>query len=242
MTEKIENEENEENKEKEEVTLYKILILGDTTVGKTSLLLQFCEEKFDPETLTTVGIDYKRKFIIRHGKKILLQICDTAGQERFRSIAKNYFKNCDGIIVVYDITKISSFENIKIWISSIKDNIDLDKIGLVIVGNKIDLENNREVDAEMRHTFEERQQIKIIETSAKNNINVNEAFIEIIDQLEKLGLGVKHQSEYGYDEDINSESKSVKITKEAFKKKNNNNNSNCCSSKKHNKKKKNTDK
>ena len=212
-----------EKKETEEVLLYKILILGDSSVGKTSLLLQFCEEKFDPETLTTVGIDYKRKFIIRHGQKIQLQICDTAGQERFRSIAKNFFKNCDGIIIVYDVTKYESFENIKVWINSIKDNIDIDKIGLVIVGNKIDLEEKRKVDEKMRKSLEEKQQIKIIETSAKNNINVNEAFIEIIDKLEKLGLGVKRETGYGDDEDINSEIKSVKITKEDKR-----NNNNCC--------------
>ena len=219
-----------EKKEKEEVILYKILILGDSSVGKTSLLLQFCEDKFDPGTLTTVGIDYKRKFIMRHGKKIQLQICDTAGQERFRSIAKNYYKNCDGIIVVYDVTKMETYENIKIWISSIKDNIDMDKIGLVIVGNKIDLEEKRLVNEEMRKNLEEKQQIKVIETSAKKNINVNEAFIEIIDKLDILGLGVKHETIYGEEEDNNSEIKSVKITKEKNRRKNNNNG--CCSSKK----------
>ena len=134
-----------EKKAKEEVILYKILILGDSSVGKTSILLQFCDEKFDPETLTTVGIDYKKKFIMRHGQKIQLQLCDTAGQERFRSIAKNFYKNCDGIIIVYDIANIKSFENIKIWINSIKDNVDMDKIGLIIVGNKIDLEEKRKL-------------------------------------------------------------------------------------------------
>ena len=218
--------ENKEKKAKEEVILYKILILGDSSVGKTSLLLQFCDEKFDPETLTTVGIDYKKKFTMRHGQKIQLQLCDTAGQERFRSIAKNFYKNCDGIILVYDIANIKSFENIKSWINSIKDNVDLDKIGLIIVGNKIDLEEKRQVTKDMRINFEEKQQIKIVETSAKNNINVNEAFIEIIDKLDELGLGVKHETAFGEDEDNNSEGKSVKITKENLRKQNNNNN--CC--------------
>ena len=215
-----------EKKAKEEVILYKILILGDSSVGKTSILLQFCDEKFDPETLTTVGIDYKKKFIMRHGQKIQLQLCDTAGQERFRSIAKNFYKNCDGIIIVYDIANIKSFENIKIWINSIKDNVDMDKIGLIIVGNKIDLEEKREVTEEMRINFEEKQQIKIIETSAKNNININEAFIEIIDKLDKKGLGIKHETAIGDDKKHNSEGKSVKITKEDVRQQNNNNN--CC--------------
>ena len=232
MAEKKEVEEKKEKKEKEEVILYKILILGDSSVGKTSLLLQFCDDKFDPETLTTVGIDYKKKFIMRHGKKIQLQICDTAGQERFRSIAKNYFKNCDGIIIVYDISNFKSFENIKIWLDSIKENIDMDKIGLVVVGNKIDLVEKREVKEDMRKNFEEKQQIKVIETSAKANMNVNETFIEIIDQLEKLGLGMKHETAFGDEEDTNSEIKSVKINKEDIRRRNNNNN--CCHSKRKN--------
>ena len=218
-----------EQKEKELVILYKILILGDSSVGKTSLLLQFCDEKYDPETLTTVGIDYKKKFVMRHGQKIQLQLCDTAGQERFRSLAKNFYKNCDGIIIVYDISKSKTFESIKTWINSIKDNIDMDKIGLVIVGNKIDLEEKREVNEAMRINFEEKQQMKIIETSAKKNINVNEAFIEIIDKIEKLGLGIKHETAFGDDEDINSENKSVKISKENTRRVNNNN---CCHTKK----------
>ena len=221
-----------EKEQKKEMILYKILILGNSSVGKTSFLLRFCDEKFDPETLTTVGVDYKKKFIKRHDKKIKLHICDTAGQERFRSIAKNLFKNADGIIIMYDICSKKSFQAIKDWIKSIKENVDLDKIGFVIVGNKKDLENKREVNEEMRKVLEEKQKIKVIETSAKENINVNETFIELIDRMEELGLGVKHQSSYDEDDDENvenSEKNSIKITKEKAKVKNNNN---CCAKKK----------
>ena len=142
-----------EQKGKTEMILYKILILGNSSVGKTSFLVRFCDEKFDPETLTTVGVDYKKKFIKRNEKKIKLHIYDTAGQERFRAIARNLYKNADGIVLMYDISNKKSFQDIKDWLNSIKDNIDFNKIGIVIVGNKIDLEEERVVDQEKRENI-----------------------------------------------------------------------------------------
>ena len=210
-----------EKEGKQEMILYKILLLGNSSVGKTSFLLRFCDDKYDPETLTTIGVDYKKKFIKRHDKKIKLHICDTAGQERFRSIAKNLFKNADGIIIMYDITNKKSFQDIKDWISSIKDNVDLDKIGLVISGNKKDLEDKREVSEEFREKLEEKQNIKVIETSSKDNINVNETFAELIDRMEQLGLGIKHQSSYDDEDEEPADKNTVKITREATKEKNN---------------------
>ncbi len=214
-----------EQKGKTEMILYKILILGNSSVGKTSFLVRFCDEKFDPETLTTVGVDYKKKFIKRNEKKIKLQICDTAGQERFRAIARNLYKNADGIVLMYDISNKKSFQDIKDWLNSIKDNIDFNKIGIVIVGNKIDLEEERVVDQEMRENLEEKEKIKVLEASAKSNINVNNVFIELIDRMEKLNLFVKHQSSYDNndedDEEVNPGRQSVKLNN---KKENNNNN------------------
>jgi small GTP-binding protein len=220
-----------EKKGKQEMILYKVLLLGNSTVGKTSFLLRFCDDKYDPETLTTVGVDYKKKFIKRHDKKIKLHICDTAGQERFRSIAKNLFKNADGIIIMYDITNKKSFQDIKDWISSIKENVDLEKIGLVISGNKKDLEDKREVSESMRESLEEKQNIKVIETSAKDNKNVDETFAELIDRMEKLDLGIKHQSSYDDEDEAeqnNVDKKSIKITREPTKEKNN---GGCCGKK-----------
>ena len=196
----------------EKILLYKILILGDSNVGKTSFLIRFCDDTFDEGTLTTVGVDFKKKFIKRNDKKIALHICDTAGQERFRAIAKNHFKNADGIIIMYDISNKRTFQNIKDWIINIKENLDTDKIGLIIVGNKLDLNQNREVDEDMRKYLEEKQKIKVLEASAKENINVNEAFIELVDKMEKLGLGNKNE---GKDELKNGSKK-------------NNNNGGCC--------------
>ena len=191
--------------EKKEIFLLKILVLGDSSVGKTSILLRFCEGKYDPESLTTVGVDYKKKYIRRNNKNIRLNIIDTAGQERFKAIAKNLFKKADGIIIMYDISNIKTFHNIKNWLDNIKDNVDFSKIGLVIAGNKIDLNDKREVDENMRKNLEEKHKIKIIETSAKDNINVNELFIELIDRMEELGLGIVHHSSFGDENDDESE-------------------------------------
>ena len=93
---------------------------------------------------------------MRNNKKYKLNICDTAGQERFRSLAKNLFKGADGIILMYDITQLKTFQELKNWIASIKDNINIDKIGLVVVGNKIDLQDKREVNDEIRKNLEEK--------------------------------------------------------------------------------------
>ena len=180
---------------------YKILILGDSSVGKTAYIVRFCEEKFEEGTISTIGVDIKTKFLTRKEKKINLQIWDTAGQERFRSIAKNSYKGADGIILMYDITNISTFKHIKNWITDIKSKTDkpLDKLALLIIGNKSDLEENRQVNEENKNDLIKEHKIKIIETSAKENKNINESMIELIDKMIELGVG-KFKNE-GDDED-----------------------------------------
>ena len=121
--------------------------MGNSSVGKTSFLVRFSDDKFDPETLTTVGVDYKTKFIKRNNKNVKLQICDTAGQERFRTIAKNLYRNADGIIIMYDISNKKSFQDIKDWIGGINENLDSEKLGLVICGNKTDLKDESKVES-----------------------------------------------------------------------------------------------
>ena len=200
-----------EGGKKNEIYTYKILILGNSSVGKTSFLVRFCDGTFEEEAITTVGVDCKKKFIKRNNKNIKLNIMDTAGQERFRSIAKNMFKNADGIILMYDVTNEKSFIEIKDWISSIKEATDLEKIGLVIAGNKIDLKDEIVIDENRKKTFEEKQKLKIIETSAKSNINVDEVFIELIDKLQQLGLGVvQHSLSSGYGEE-DEQNKTIKL-------------------------------
>ena len=182
---------------KEDIISFKLLLLGDSTVGKTAFILRFCDDKFDEDSLTTIGLDQKNKFVKRGDKRIELHIWDTAGQERFRSIAKNLYKGADGIILMYDISNNSSFQNIKRWITSIKESVDITKIALIIVGNKCDLpDGERVVDEDSRLNLEKQCNIKVIEASAKENINVNESFIALIDKMLGLGLGKKKTNDF----------------------------------------------
>ena len=201
----------------EDIYEFKILILGDTSSGKAQFISHFCEDRFDNYPVATLGIDVRYKYIKRGDKKIKLNIWDTAGQERFRGIAKNYLRSVDGIILLYDITKFNSFQNIKIYINNIKDSINISKVGIIIVGNKFDLPDERKVNEKMKKDFEAFHKMKIYEASAKYNINVNECFISLIDKMIELGLGKKKI----YDD--NNDDGNEKILKIKREKSNNNN-------------------
>ena len=121
----------------------------------------------------------------RRNKTIYLKIFDTAGQERYRTIVKNMYKGADGIILIYDVTNLESFKAIKIWVESIKDNLNLNEIGLIIVGNKIDLPDKKINDQDKKE-LENSLNTKIIEASAKENINVNEIFEKLVDIMMEL--------------------------------------------------------
>ena len=165
----------------DEVTL-KFIILGDSGVGKTNLLLRYVGESFSENYIATLGIDFKMKNIIYNDVKIALQIWDTAGQERFRSITKSFLKGTDGIIFMYDISKKDSFLNLKNWIAEIDDS-KLPDVKFVICGNKIDLEENREVTEEMKKKLSKEFETDIIEISAKKGIKIEEPFDKLINKI-----------------------------------------------------------
>ena len=152
----------------------KILLIGNSFVGKKSLLLKFTEGNFPDSNMATIGVEFKEKIIKIKDKDVKLQIWDTSGQERFRSITKNFFRNADGIIFIFDVTKYQTFQNIKDWIidSEIAGN-DFKKI---LVGNKIDLENERKIDKEKIESYANKKNIKYFEISAKEGKNVDEIF------------------------------------------------------------------
>ena len=161
----------------------KILIIGDSQVGKTSLLLEYVDKTFTEDHIATIGVEYKEKFVKKDDYDIRLQIWDTAGQERFRSITKNIFRNTDGVLFVYDVTNKDSFANIKNWI---KDTENVSKeIKGVIIGNKIDLVNERKISKEDLEEIGRKYRMPVLEVSVKNIINVNESFDLIIDELFK---------------------------------------------------------
>ena len=196
---------------------YKILVLGDSTVGKTAYIVRFCEGKFDSESIATIGVDSKTKFVSRQDKKIQLMIWDTAGQERFRSLSKSFYKGAHGIILMYDISNMESFKHIKNWINDVKNNVSMEKLAVLVVGNKSDLpENEKKVLKEDREKFENEQKIKIIEVSAKEDKNINESMVNLIDKLLELGVG-KIKNEEEEDEEENSRKLSIKTTNEKKK-------------------------
>ena len=168
---------------------YKLLFLGESSVGKTSLLLRYIDDTFE-NSIPTVGIDVKYKYLTYDNKKIRLDIWDTAGQERFRGIAQNYFRGAHGIIFVFDITNKDSFNKLKNWISDAKQKINPGTI-LAVSENKIDLEERRVISKEKIEEFREKNDIDIFRTSAKTGEGVREIIANMVSQLynnKKIGI------------------------------------------------------
>ena len=162
----------------------KVMLIGDSSVGKTSLLKKYTKNEFSHSYITTIGIDFQIKYLNISNKKIKLQIWDTAGEERYRIVAKNYFNSTDGFIIVYDITKRESFDNINNWIEQIRDNAP-NYSKSVLFGNKNDLQDKREVDYEEGEELANKYNFKFFETSAKDGININKGF----ENLARIILG-----------------------------------------------------
>ena len=212
----------------EDIIKYKILVLGDSNVGKSAFILRFCEDKFEDDSLSTIGLDTKTKFISHQNLKIQLQIWDTAGQERFRSIAKSCYKGAHGILLVYDVTNLETFKHIKSWINDIQSKINkpMDEIALYVIGNKCDLpEERKKVNKEDITKLKEEFNLDVMEVSAKIDKNVNESMVALIDKMIKLGIGMKNNDE--------DEEEGQKLEKNKTKKK-----KDCCGGKDKDKKNK----
>ena len=168
--------------------LFKYLIIGNSGVGKSCLLIRFTDDKFEEGYVTTIGVDFKIKTLEIEGKSVKLQIWDTAGQERFRNIVSTYYKGGHGIMMVYDITDLESFRYLDSWLKEIEKNASKN-VYKILVGNKSDLKN-RKITFEKGKEFANLHGMKFFETSAKENRNVEEAFKEmtkdIINSLKKV--------------------------------------------------------
>lgn len=154
--------------------LFKLLIIGDSGVGKSSLLVRFADNQFSGNYITTIGVDFKIRTIELNGERVKLQIWDTAGQERFRTITSTYYRGTHGVIVVYDVACGDSFANVKRWLHEINQNCD--EVTRILVGNKCDDPDRRVVLKEDAMRFANQMGIQLFETSAKENINVEEMF------------------------------------------------------------------
>ncbi|XP_064416718.1 ras-related protein Rab-13 [Latimeria chalumnae] len=155
--------------------LFKLLLIGDSGVGKTCLIIRFAEDNFNSTYISTIGIDFKIKTVEIDGKKIKLQVWDTAGQERFKTITTAYYRGAMGIILVYDITDEKSFENIQNWMKSIKENASAG-VERMLLGNKCDMDSKRKVQKDQAEKLAKEHNIRFFETSAKSSVNVEESF------------------------------------------------------------------
>ena len=169
--------------------IFKILTIGESGVGKTCILRRFVENKFLKNHLATIGIDFKTKTLNINNQEIKLKIWDTAGQERFRNITTQYYKGADGIVLVYDVTDEASYEKIKDWMDQILSNTQQEEIGLVLLGNKCDMEP-RNVTEEQGKKMAEDLKISYFETSALTGQGIKEAFEQLTrDIMKKKGVG-----------------------------------------------------
>nr|KAF7389672.1 hypothetical protein H0235_018156 [Vespula pensylvanica] len=162
--------------------LFKLLLIGDSGVGKSCLLLRFADDTYTESYISTIGVDFKIRTIDLDGKTIKLQIWDTAGQERFRTITSSYYRGAHGIIVVYDCTDQDTFNNVKQWLEEI-DRYACDNVNKLLVGNKCDLHTKKVVDYTTAKEYADQLGIPFLETSAKNALNVEQAFMTMAAEI-----------------------------------------------------------
>ncbi|XP_031830297.1 ras-related protein Rab-18-B isoform X2 [Nomia melanderi] len=164
------------------LTKLKLLIIGESGVGKSCILIRFIEDTFEENTKITVGIDFKTKDIVLDGNKIQLSIWDTAGEERFRTLSPSYYRNAQGAILVYDVTKEDTFKKLEKWLSELDTYSHKEDIVKMVVGNKIDLPD-RKISTQEGLEFARRHQTLYIESSAKSADGINYAFEELVQKI-----------------------------------------------------------
>lgn len=196
-------------------SIMKVLLIGDSGVGKSCLLVRFVEDKFSPSFITTIGIDFKIKTVDVNGKKIKLQLWDTAGQERFRTITTAYYRGAMGIILVYDVTDERSFTNINQWFKTVNDHAN-DDAQLLLVGNKCDMDT-RLVTYEQGEALAKELGLPFIEASAKDDTNVNDIFFTLAQLIQEKIDNNKLSGNHAKDGNVNINSSKGSSSK-----------SNCC--------------
>ena len=163
--------------------LYKILLLGDSCVGKSCILLRYCDNSFQEAHLTTIGLDFRIKSLTAEdNRKIKIQIWDTAGQDRFRAITRNYYKGANGILLIFDVTDKRSYEHVREWVERIKEESPPGTI-VYLIGNKIDQIDKRVIDYEQGKKLAEEFKVPYYETSAKFGDGINEVFQNLVNVI-----------------------------------------------------------
>jgi len=170
------------SKDDEYDILFKVVLIGDSGVGKSNLLSRFTRGEFNLESKSTIGVEFATRSIKHDSKTIKAQIWDTAGQERYRAITSAYYRGAVGALLVYDIAKASSFDSIERWLNELRDHAD-SNIVIMLVGNKCDLKHLRAVQTELSASFADKHHLSFIETSALDSTNVEQAFTNILTEI-----------------------------------------------------------
>jgi Ras-related protein Rab-8A len=182
--------------------IVRLLTLGDSGAGKSSLLLRYTQNEFSTEYMPTIGIDFRLKTLELENRTVKVQVWDTAGQERFRTITHNYYRGAHGIALVYDITNQASFDNIRKWIADVHTYAE-SNVNLVLIGNKCDLSEKRVVDESAGRALAGEYHIEFYETSAKNDVNVVDAFNSLVHQVvNRLSQGDIEANKKGKEKDL----------------------------------------
>ena len=164
--------------------LFKVLLIGDSGTGKSCLLIRFADDQFSDNYISTIGVDFKIKTITVEGKTVKMQVWDTAGQERFRTITASYYRGSNGIILVYDVTNRDSFDHVSYWMQEV-DRLAATDVCRLIVGNKSDLTDKRVVSTQEGEALAQQYGISFLETSARDNTNVEEMFTAMAKAMRK---------------------------------------------------------
>ena len=165
--------------------ILKILTLGESSVGKSSIIRRFTNNKFNEQFLTTVGVDFKSKIISYKNKKVKVLLVDTSGQDRFRNIANNYYRSADGILLVFDVSKRISIEKFDLWIQQINEKWSANNNSILLFGNKIDYVNDREISNEEGKQLAEKYKMVYVEGSALTGEGINEGIELLVDKIIK---------------------------------------------------------
>ncbi|KAL1817902.1 hypothetical protein ACET3Z_020476 [Daucus carota] len=165
--------------------LFKVVIIGDSGVGKSNLLSRFTKNEFSLDSKSTIGVEFATRSIRVDDKVVKAQIWDTAGQERYRAITSAYYRGAVGALLVYDVTRHVTFENVERWLKELRDHTDAN-IVIMLVGNKADLRHLRAVSTEDAKAFAEREKTYFMETSALESMNVENSFTEVLSQIHHI--------------------------------------------------------
>lgn len=203
-------------KDEEYDYLFKVVLIGDSGVGKSNLLSRFTRNEFNLESKSTIGVEFATKSIQVDSKTVKAQIWDTAGQERYRAITSAYYRGAVGALLVYDISKHVTFENVERWLKELRDHAE-QNIVIMLVGNKSDLRHKRAVTTEDAMAFAEANNLAFIETSALDSTGVDEAFRQILTEIYRL-MSRKAMEANGGDKPKNLQGKKIAVSQDNAKK------------------------